>query len=227
MNADAAGNIHRFSQLHQWELVFQQFLAQQMRADAAHDMSHIRRVAANAMQLAAVTGAEVAVVLPAAWLHDCVVVPKASPQRAQASRLAAAAAGAFLRQQEYGLADVAEIEHAIAAHSFSAGISPRTLEAQVVQDADRLDALGAIGIARCIQVGTSAARPLYDVADPFCYARQPDDDAAILDHFYVKLLRLADTMQTAAGRAEAQRRTAFMTAYLQQLQSEILAAIGV
>lgn len=211
--------------LQDWEPVFQQFLAQQISADAAHDMSHVRRVAVNAMQLAAVTGAEVAVVLPAAWLHDCVVVPKASPQRAQASRLAAAAAGAFLRQQGYGLADVAEIEHAIAAHSFSAGIPPRTLEAQVVQDADRLDALGAIGIARCIQVGTSVARPLYDETDPFCNARQPDDDAAILDHFYVKLLRLADTMQTAAGRAEARRRTAFMTAYLQQLQSEILVAI--
>lgn len=204
-----------------WEPLFQQFLARQMSADAAHDIHHVRRVVANAMQLTAATGANAAVVFPAAWLHDCVVVPKSSPQRAQASRLAAAAAGAFLRAQGYGLANVADIEHAIAAHSFSAGISPRTLEAQIVQDADRLDALGAIGIARCIQVGTAAARPLYHAADPFCHTRQPDDNAATVDHFYTKLLRLADAMQTEAGRAEARRRTTFMLAFLEQLASEI------
>ena len=61
-----------------------------------------------------------------------------------------------------------EIRHAIEAHSYSAGIAPRTIEAKVVQDADRLDALGAIGLARCIAVGAALGRPLYEPDDPFC-----------------------------------------------------------
>jgi uncharacterized protein len=114
-----------------------------------------------------------------------------------------------------------DIRHAIEAHSFSAGIAPRTVEAKVVQDADRLDALGAIGIARCIAVGAALGRPIYQADDPFCAVREPDDSAASVDHFYTKLLGLAETMQTEAGRREAQRRSAFMRGYLEQLRSEI------
>ena len=113
------------------------------------------------------------------------------------------------------------IRHAIEAHSFSAGIAPETLEAKVVQDADRLDALGAIGLARCIAVGAALGRPVYEPNDPFCRERVPDDRGASVDHFYTKLLKLAGTMQTAAGRREAERRTAFLRAFLAQLESEI------
>ena len=70
-----------------------------------------------------------------------------------------------------------------------------------MQDADRLDALGAIGLARCIAVGAALGRPLYEPDDPFCRARDPDDRGASVDHFYTKLLKLAGTMQTAAGPA--------------------------
>ncbi len=116
----------------------------------------------------------------------------------------------FLQDAGYPPACLPDIRHAIEAHSFSAGIAPRTVEAKVVQDADRLDALGAIGLARCIAVGTALGRPLYEPEDPFCRARTPDDGGASVDHFYAKLLKLAGTMQTAAGRREAERRTAFL-----------------
>ncbi|MBC7449384.1 MAG: HD domain-containing protein [Hymenobacteraceae bacterium] len=122
-------------------------LAVRAEGDVAHDAEHIRRVVTNARQLAASTGADERVVVPAAWLHDCVSVAKDSPQRTQASRLAATAAD-FLRASGYPATYIPAIEHAIEAHSFSAGIAPRTLEARVVQDADRLDTLGAVGIAR-------------------------------------------------------------------------------
>ena len=166
-------------------------------------------------------GARVDVVLPAAWLHDCVHVAKDSPQRAHASRLAADHALRFLESAGYPAAALPAIRHAIEAHSFSAGIAPETLEAKVVQDADRLDALGAIGLARCIAVGAALGRPVYEPNDPFCRERVPDDRGASVDHFYTKLLKLAGTMQTAAGRREAERRTAFLRAFLAQLESEI------
>ena len=113
--------------------------------DAAHDLAHIERVVRNAQALAATEGARLEVVLPAAWLHDCVTVPKDSPQRAAASRRAAAQAVVWLC--EWGWPEVLrpEIAHAIEAHSFTAGITPTTIEAKVVQDADRLDALGGGG----------------------------------------------------------------------------------
>jgi uncharacterized protein len=189
--------------------------------DAAHDLEHIRRVVANARGLAAAEGARLEIVLPAAWLHDCVTVPKDSPQRTTASRLAAAQAVAWLREWDWPETLLPDIAHAIEAHSFSAGIPPRTTEAKVVQDADRLDALGAVGLARCLMLGGAMGRPLYAAVDPFCERRAPDDRAACVDHFFAKLLTLEATMQTVGGRAEARRRTEFLKGFLDELKREI------
>ena len=212
-------------ELREWEAQCERFIAaRETESDAAHDAMHIRRVVANARRLATAEEANLAVVIPAAWLHDCVIVPKDSPERKQASRLAAAAAGDFLARIGYPPHHIPAIQHAIEAHSFSAGIAPRTVEARVVQDADRLDALGAIGIARTLMLGGTMGKPLYDPVEPLPKTRAPDDRENVLDHFFVKLLTLAGTMQTDAGRDEARRRTAFMHAYLTQLAGEIDAA---
>ena len=189
--------------------------------DAAHDVEHVRRVVATATALAAEEGAPLAVVVPAAWLHDCVHVPKSSPDRARASRLAADEAVRLLAAWGYPAALHGEVAHAIEAHSFTARVAPRTAAARVVQDADRLDALGAVGLARTLMLGGALGRPLYDPTDPFCAHRPPDDGAATLDHLYTKLLGLAATMTTAAGRREAVRRTAFLHAFLTELGREI------
>jgi uncharacterized protein len=189
--------------------------------DAAHDPEHIRRVVANARGLAAMEGARLEVVLPAAWLHDCVTVPKDSLQRAEASRLAAAQAVAWLREWGWPEFFLADIAHAVEAHSFSAGIAPRTIEAKVVQDADRLDALGAVGLARCLMLGGALGRPLYAAEDPFCEQRAPDDRTACVDHFYAKLLTLEATMQTEGGRKEAGRRTEFILQFLAELRRDL------
>jgi uncharacterized protein len=125
------------AELADWEERFQAFLP--THADVAHDLEHTRRVVQNARRLAAAEGADLMIVLPAAWLHDCVVVPKDSPQRSLASQMAAQSAGAWLHAAGYPAALIPPIQHAIAAHSFSAGIAPQTREAHVVQDADRLD----------------------------------------------------------------------------------------
>lgn len=189
--------------------------------DVAHDAAHVRRVVATAKELAANEDARMEVVLPAAWLHDCVTVPKDSRHRAQASRLAAARAVELLGAWGYREACLSDIAHAIEAHSFSAAIEPRTVEAKVVQDADRLEALGAVGLARCLMLGGAMGRPLYAESDPFCAGREPDDRVACVDHFYSKLLKLEGTMQTAAGRREAARRTDFLRRFLDELKREI------
>lgn len=209
--------------LSDWEGRLEQFVRAGLAeaSDPAHDLAHVRRVVANARRLAAAEGADLDVVLPAAWLHDCVVLPKDSEQRAQASRLAAERAGAFLRRAGYPADPIPAIEHAIAAHSFSAAIPPQTLEAQVVQDADRLDALGAIGIARTLLLGGAMGKPLYDDDEPLPQIRPPDDGKNVIDHFYVKLLRLAGMMHTAAGRREGERRTRLMRLYLDELGREL------
>ncbi|MDB6113967.1 MAG: hypothetical protein JWQ62_912 [Lacunisphaera sp.] len=191
------------------------------RGDAAHDLAHVERVVANARRLAAAEGARLEVVLPAAWLHDCVTVPKDSPQRAAASRLAATQALRWLAEWDYPAPWWPEIAHAIAAHSFTAGIAPDTIEAKVVQDADRLDAIGATGLARCLMLGGALGRPLYAAEDPFCEKRAPDDRVATVDHFYTKLLKLEGTMQTESGRREARVRTEFLREFLEQLKREI------
>lgn len=204
-----------------WEPQFIHFLQQQESADAAHDLAHVERVVNNARQLAETESAEMAIVIPAAWLHDCVAVAKDSPLRSQASRMAAEEAVLFLGKIGYPRRHLDAISHAIAAHSFSAAIPPETVEAKIVQDADRLDSLGAIGIARCLMTSVALQRQLYDPDEPFPIDREPDDMVSAVDHFYTKLLTLAGTMQTHAGRVEGEKRTEFMRAYLAQLGEEI------
>ncbi len=192
-----------------------------LAGDAAHDPAHIHRVVANARALAPLEHAPLDVVIPAAWLHDCVAVPKDSPLRPQGSRLSAAEAVRLLTAWGYPTDLLPDVQHAIEAHSFTAGITPRTPAARVLQDADRLDALGAVGLARCLMLGATMGRPLYHEADPFCERRAPDDAMSSLDHFYTKLFGLAATMQTAAGKAEAERRTAFLRQFTDELRREI------
>jgi uncharacterized protein len=199
-----------------------EFIARSTPADAAHDLSHIKRVVNNTLYLTDIEQAKLEITLPAACLHDCVSVPKSSPLRSQGSRLAAEAATAFLGEIGYAPELIPDIAHAIEAHSFSANIPCRTLEAKVVQDADRMDALGAIGIARCLAVGGQFGLPLFNPDDPFCKNREPDEKSYTIDHFYTKLFKLPGTMQTEAGRVEAERRVDLMRAYLEDLAAEIL-----
>lgn len=209
------------AEIKHWEDVFAKHVQAIEAADAGHDINHIKRVVKSAKAFCVTEQANMWVVLPAAWLHDCVQVAKDSPLRNQASSLAADEAVERLQNWQYPYPDLAAVHHAIKAHSFSANIACESLEAQVVQDADRMDALGAIGIARTMLVGAQFGNPLTFHEDPFCYHRQADDQAAIIDHFYTKLLTLKDTFQTAAGKKEATQRHEYMHGFLKQLEQEI------
>jgi uncharacterized protein len=207
--------------LEQLQALCQDYLLEIMDSDPAHDISHVKRVVQNTLRLTEAENGNAAVTVPAAWLHDCVSVAKDSPLRNQASKLAADEAVRFLESVNYLPELSTQIHHAIQAHSFSANIETETLEACIVQDADRLEAVGAIGITRCFLTGGSMGTPLYEPSDPFAKNRDPDDSRFTLDHFYCKLLGLAETMKTEAGKAEAVKRTDYMREFLQQLGLEI------
>lgn len=203
--------------------IFIQFLEQGATGgrDAAHDLAHIKRVVHSAMKLCAEENADPEIVHAAAWLHDCVTLPKNHPNRKISSTMAAEKAALFLTDTDFPESKISSVVHAIESHSFSAGITPETIEAKIVQDADRMDALGAIGIARCLIVGGVLGRPLYNPADPFCENREPDDSLWTIDHFYVKLFRLPETMHTDSAKKEALKRVQVMKTWLNELKSEI------
>ncbi|MCE0495013.1 HD domain-containing protein [Vibrio sp. DNF-1] len=192
-----------------------------MHHNPAHDINHVLRVVKTARALCSREKAVKEIVIPAAYLHDCVSLDKNHPGKHLSSALAARKAVQFLKQLNYPPEYLDGIYHAIEAHSYSANIKAKTLEAKIIQDADRLDALGAIGISRCLQVGSQLNRPLYSHDDPFCLTRGADDNRFTIDHFFSKLLRLKDTMNTESAREEAAVRTRFIESFLKQLKTEI------
>lgn len=196
-------------------------LASHLTDDPAHDLAHADRVWHNARAIADAEGGDLRVLLAAAYLHDLVSLPKDHPDRARSSTLAAEAAAPILQKLGFKAEDIAVCQHVIAAHSFSANIAAETREAKILQDADRLDGIGAIGIARMFAVSGGLGRALMHADDPFARHRPLDDGAQALDHFAVKLMRLPAMMQTATGRRLAAERASTMTAFLQTLGTEI------
>jgi len=189
--------------------------------DGAHDLSHLQRVWHNARTLQTEEGGDLEVLLAAVLLHDCVAVEKNSPLRSKASRLAAEKASTVLANINWPESKISAVIHAIEAHSFCANISPRTLEARIVQDADRLDSLGMLGVARTFYTAGRMGSALYDPRDPEARARDYDDKRFCLDHFQTKLLHLADGFQTAAGQRLAQIRHQRLKGFMEQFKEEI------
>jgi len=208
----------------QWQQRFESWLDEHHASeDSAHDISHFRRVWMTARKIMIHHQADPLVVLTACYFHDIVSLPKNHPERSQSSRLAARKTRDILHRDfpDFPPNRFAAVEHAIEAHSFSAGIAPQSIEAKIVQDADRLEALGAIGLARVFAVSGALGVALFDAEDPFADARSLDDRAFALDHFQTKLLRLPDTMQTDVGRELAQHNADFLVHFMAKLSSEL------
>lgn len=194
--------------------------------DQAHGWEHIHRVYKLALHIAEQEHADSFIVGAAALLHD--LGHTAPPDDQQESQHHAdrslALASELLQAYQLPAETQQAILHAILAHSFSRGVEPQTLEARVVRDADRLDALGAIGVMRWAITGTQRStiqtKP-YHFEDPFAEQHTPDDSLYLLDHFFTKLLKLGDTMATETGRFLAMRRVGFMNSYLYELKREL------
>lgn len=192
------------------------------RDSSGHDWWHIVRVRKTALALCKQEGADVYTVELAALLHDLddwKLSPSAGgrPVRAEA----------WLRQMGVEPARAEHICEIIAGLSFKGALveTPmRTLEGQIVQDADRLDAIGAIGIARAFAYGGHKGRLLYDPASPpqrhASFEQYQNSGSATINHFYEKLLLLKDRMNTPTAKKIAAERHAYMEQFLEQFLRE-------
>ncbi len=190
-----------------------------LSSDPAHDLRHCLRVADWTIRLAPELDLRLAVA--AALLHDIVNVPKDSEERALASERSAQLARELLARVDFSSGEIDLVCDAIEDHSFSRGQQPRSLLGMALQDADRLEALGAIGVFRCVSTGVKMGASYFDAEDPWGERRALDDRRFSVDHFFTKLLRLPPGMHTETGRIEAERRAAFLREFLAELGREL------
>lgn len=201
--------------------------------DIAHDADHVLRVYANALRLAPAAAVDPDLAGAAALVHDLVQIPKDDALRPFGGERSAAAAGAPLRAAGYTPAETDAIVEAVRTSSWSRGLPPTSPLGALLQDADRLDAIGAIGALRNAATAQAiAARrgsgALAHPTDPTGTSGRPlDDRAHALDHYPLKLYRLRDGFHLPAARAEAERRHARLEALAAAWAEEIAWAGGV
>ncbi|TWT00999.1 HD domain-containing protein [Planomicrobium sp. CPCC 101079] len=186
--------------------------------DASHDWQHIERVMQNAKKILKQEKANAFLVEMAVLLHD-VSDPK---YRKEGEDLETD----IMNSLNLAETEKAEIRSIIQSVSFKggSGIPAETIEAKIVQDADRLDAIGAVGIARTFAFGGAKGRKLYDWQEQPRKSMSEEEyrskPTSSVTHFYEKLLLLKDRMTTAAGKQIAEERHQFMLSFLEQLQKE-------
>ena len=193
--------------------------------DGSHDLGHFQRVWKAAQYIDKEEGgvADLLILLTAAYFHDLVTLPKNSPERSASSRLSAERTAVLLRDvfTDFPPEKIEGVRHAIHAHSFSARVTPLTIEARILQDADRMEALGAIGLARVFYTAGQLSQRLFDAEDPLARERTPDDLQYSLDHFQVKLFKLPALMNTVTGRRLAEEKAEYLRQFLRTIEREI------
>jgi uncharacterized protein len=192
-----------------------------MSNESAHDFDHIMRVYKNAQKICKKEKADEKLVLSAVLLHDVVSYPKSDKRSKFSSIKSSEASKQILKNYNFTEDEIQIISDAIKDHSFSQNKTPKTIEGKILQDADRLDAIGAIGIARVFAVAGSEKRPFYSINDPFCKKRSPEDHKWALDHFYKKLMLLESLMNTKSAKIEAKKRTRVLKYFLSELKKEL------
>jgi uncharacterized protein len=185
--------------------------------DPAHDFEHVMRVYHNAERICKNENGNKKLILSAVLLHDIIKINNQKDSALQSAKLSEK-----ILKENYFLDDeITIISDAIKEHSFAKGKIPSTLEGKILQDADRLDAIGAIGLCRVFSFSGSNNRPFYDPNDPFSKNRNLNDNKWAIDHFYVKLLTLEQKMNTKTGKTIAKKRTKILKDFLKELKNEI------
>jgi uncharacterized protein len=209
------------------------FVRQEFEHDSSgHDWWHIHRVWKNALAICQSENADVFTVELAALLHDLddwklQPSPPSPLPMGEGRDETPVRAAAWLRQMEIDPAVSAHVCEIIAHLSFKgAGVENKisTIEGMIVQDADRLDAIGAVGIARAFAYGGHAGRPLYDPDEPphmhQSFEQYKASRSATINHFYEKLLLLKERMNTKTAKLIAEQRHATMETFLDQFMKE-------
>lgn len=192
--------------------------------DSAHDFSHVLRVKAMAEQLARLEGADMEVVQAAALLHDISRAEEDKRGQGDHAEMAAKGAREILMWRGIPSERADAVAHAIAAHRYRGTVQPQTLEAKILFDADKLDSIGAIGIARAYAIAGLLNQRLWS---------EPTDDGVATRHqhgdsyhtpvaeFMVKLRHVPARVYTSAARKIAQERHYYMSQFFERLGREI------
>lgn len=210
-----------------WGRPAAEIVAESMDADGAHDAGHLGRVLRNARRIVRKESHRTGeidweVLLAAVLFHDVVNLPKDDDHRVEASTLSAERAVEFFEGRSgFGEPRLNLLYECIRRHSFSLSAEPESLEAAIVRDADRLEAIGAVGIARTFYVSATMDGAISHPSDPFADERERDDTQFAVDHFFEKLLQLRGDFLTDAGREMAQRRHDVLVAFLDQFADEV------
>jgi uncharacterized protein len=197
-----------------------------LAADPVHDFDHIRRVLALAERVARAEGADLEIVRAAVLLHDASGAKPGDETGARATHHEASAefAGEVLAAEGWPEPRIAAVQHCIRAHRFRGTEAPRTLEAQILFDCDKLDVLGAIGVARTVAYAALAGQPLTgEPSEKFKATgeKEPGEPHTPYHEFLFKLGRVKDRMVTRTARQIAEERHQYLQDYFDRLKAEV------
>jgi uncharacterized protein len=189
----------------------------QMHSYAGHDQTHTVRVHQLCKMIGEKEKADPLILEAAALLHDV----GRSFQGVDHAEKSAEIAEKLLGECSFPVDRIPQVLYAIRMHRFSRGAEPDTLEAKILQDADRIDISGAIGVAMTFAYGGSKNTELYDRDDPLAKNRELDDTKYVLDHFQTKLFKLPETMHTKTTRQLIKERSSYLKSFFNQFLKEI------
>lgn len=190
--------------------------------DPAHDINHILRVLALSEKIAKKENADLDIIVPAAIFHDVINYPKNHYKRLSSSEESAIFTKKVLKQVNFFPKEkIDKVCDSIRICSFTKALKPKSLEAKILQDADSLEAMGAISIMRTFSSAGTMNKIFYNVLDPFCKERKPDDNKYALDLFFTRLLIVHNRLHTKTAKNMAKKRTEFLKTFLKELKLEL------
>ncbi len=193
-----------------------------IRNDPSHDILHALRVLKNAETICKEEKADLEILIPASIFHDVIVYQKNDTRSKFSSEESALLTVQILKNiDEYPKEKIPMVEYAIKTCSFSKNVRHETIEAKILQDADGLEAIGAIAIMRTFSSAGQMNRIFYNSKDPFCKNRKPDSQIYGLDLFYTRLLQIKKRLYTNTAIKLAEKRIEFLKIFLEQLKYEI------
>lgn len=191
--------------------------------DPSHDINHALRVLAISEKIATAENADFDIIVPSALFHDVISYPKNHHKRLHSSKESAEFAKRILKNIEsFPKNKIGQVYESVNLCSFTKGLKPDFLEGQILQDADSLEATGAVSIMRTFSSAGMMNKTFYDVSDPFCKKRKPDDSKYALDLFFTRLLVIQSRLYTKTAKNIAKKRANFLKAFLKELKVELL-----
>ncbi|MCD4845933.1 MAG: HD domain-containing protein [Methanosarcinales archaeon] len=191
------------------------------KAQAGHDINHTLRVKDLCLYIAGIEGGDVEVLEACALLHDIGRPEEIKNPGTDHAFISAQMAPGILKAAGFPAHKVESVIYSITNHRYSSKITPTSLEARILQDADRLDITGAVGIAMTFAYSGAYGHMLYHPDDPMCKKHKPDDNKYAMDHILSKLIQLPTSMHTNTARHIANKRNKFLLDFIDQFKQEI------